>query len=143
MEKSTSTKTARAEAALEASGAVDPAPTSVPLGAFVQTVTVWAKYTRGGASGYARVRPEVSPDGVKWYRAAFVDGSSIGGSAPAGVLATRALEYDLPVPADGSALYTAHPVDARGARFLRLPAAEVGNTGAPGTLELLVSEDAS
>lgn len=142
-EKSTTTKTARASAALPASGADDSSPTAVPLSSAAQTATVWATYTRGGSGGYARIKPEVSPDGVSWFKAALVNVGTIGGTAPSGVLATRALEYDLPTPASGSALSTAHPIDVRGARFLRIPAAEVGNTGAPGTLALLISEDAS
>lgn len=142
-EKSTTTKTARASAALPAAGADDTTPTKVDLTSGVQTLTLWASYTRGGSGGYARLKPQVSPDGVTWYRATLIDGGTISGTAPAGVLATRALEYDLPVPADGTILRTAHTVDVRGARFFRCGAAEVGNTGAPGTLELLASEDAS
>lgn len=142
-EKSTTTLVVRASAALPAAGADDPTPTKVDLSSSVETLTLWVAYTRGGAAGYARIKPQVSPDGVTWYRATLIDGSAIGGTAPAGVLATRALEYDLPVPADASILRTAHTVDVRGARFFRCPAAEVGNTAAPGTLVLSASEDAS
>ena len=140
-EKSTTTITARASAALPASGADDSSPTKVDLGAGTQSVTLWATYTRGGSGGQARLKPELSADGVAWYKATLIDGT-IGGSAPYGVLGTRAVQYDLPAPADGSALRTAHALDVRGARFLRIPAAEVGNTGAPGTLALALSEDA-
>ena len=141
-EKSTTPKTARASAALPAAGADDTTPTKVDLTSGVQTLTLWASYARGGADGYARIKPQVSPNGETWYRATLIN-TTIGGVAPAGVLATRAVEYDLPVPASGAVLRTAHTVDVRGARFFRCPAAEVGNTGAPGTLELLASEDAS
>lgn len=142
-EKSTTTTVARASAALPASGAYDTTPTKVDLSPYAQTLTVWATYTRGDTNGAARIKPEVSPDGVTWYRATLVDTSTIGGTAPDGVLATRALAYDLPVPAGASALLTSHTVDVRGARFFRCAAAEVGAVGTPGTLAMLTSEDAS
>lgn len=143
MEKSTTVKTARASAALEAAGADDAAPTAVPLNAFTQTVTVWATYTRGGSGGQARIKPELSADGVSWFKPGLVDSRTVGGTAPVGALGLLQLEYDLPAPADGSALRTAVSLPTHGARFVRIPAAEVGNAGAPGTLALALSEDAS
>lgn len=141
-EKSTTTTVARASAALPASGAYDSAPTRVDLNPYVQSLTLWATYTRGTTNGAARLKPEVSPDGATWYRATLVDTSAIGGSQPDGVLATRALAYDLPVPDGAAALRTSHTVDVRGARFFRCAGAEVGVVGTPGTLALATSEDA-
>lgn len=142
-EKSTTTTVARASAALPAAGAYDTTPTKVDVAPYATSITLWATYTRGTTNGAARIKPEVSPDGVTWYRATLVDTTTIGGTAPDGVLATRALAYDLPVPASASAVRTSHTVDVRGARFFRCAGAEVGVVGTPGTLALLTSEDAS
>lgn len=141
-EKNTTTRTLRASAALAAAGAFNASPTTVALDSHCQSVTVWCTYTRGGSGGYATLRPQISHDGVHWYAAPILDGT-LTTSAPYGTMAVVAAQYNLPAPGDGSAFGIAVSLDVAGARYLRIAAAEVGNTGAPGTLELLCSEDAS
>ena len=141
-EKSTPAQTARAEAILEASGAYDATASNVSLSPTSQTVTLWCRYTRGAAGGYASIRPQISPDGTRWYAATIVNGT-LTTTAPFGALPAVCAQYDLPEPADGDELAFAMTLDVAGARFLRIPAAESGDTASPGTLEVLLSEDAS
>jgi hypothetical protein len=53
-------QTARAAAALPAAGVYDAAPTIMPCGG-AEYVTLYVTYTRAGAGGSVRVRPEFSP----------------------------------------------------------------------------------
>jgi hypothetical protein len=141
-EKSTTMRTARASAILAASGAYDDEPSRVDLSSYSQTVTLWCRYTRGDTGGHASIRPQVSPDGTRWYAATIVNGT-LTTTAPFGALPAVCAQYDLPEPADGDELAFAMTLDIAGARFVRIPAAEVGDTASPGTLEVLLSEDAS
>jgi hypothetical protein len=139
-EKTTTLQTVRESAALAASGAFD-TPTSKPLSSYAKSITLWCTYTRGASGGCCKLRPEISLDGVTWYRPTLAQSSSA--SAPFGTIPLLAQEYTGPVPADGSALHFAVPLDVAGARFIRIAAAESGATGSPGTLALSLSEDAS
>ena len=143
-EKSTTMRLVRASAVLPASGAYDAEEDTlrVDLSACSQTVTLWCKYTRGDAGGYAAIRPIISPDGVNWYKATLVNGT-VTVSAPYGSIPITAAQHELPEPADGDEFAFAHTLDVAGARFLKIPAAEVGVTASPGTLEVKLSEDAS
>lgn len=142
IEKNSTAQVARASAALEAAGAFDASPTTVSIGPQTQSLTVRFAYTRGGAAGYARVGIELSSDGTTWYSPTLADGT-VGGTAPYGVLPLRVLQYDLPAPASGGVLRSSFALDVSPWRYARFPCAEVGNTGAPGTLVLDVTEDAS
>ncbi len=139
-EKSTTTKVVRASAALAAAGAFD-TPTPIPLPSYAKSITLWCTYTRGASGGSCALRPEISPDGATWYRPTLAQSSKA--AAPFGTVPLLAQEYTGPVPADGSALRFAVPLDVAGARFLRVASAEAGVTATPGTLALSLSEDAS
>lgn len=142
VEKTTTAQTARASAALPASGAYDTSPAALSLNPQTQTVTLWCTYTRGTGGGYAGLRPELSPDGVTWYAAPLVDGT-LTTSAPYGSLPLLAAQYNLPAPSSGAAFRIAVSLDVAGARFFRVGAAEVGQSGTPGTLAMDFCEDAS
>jgi hypothetical protein len=139
-EKTTTAQTVRESAALAASGAFD-TPISKPLSSYAKSVTLWCTYTRGASGGCCKLRPEISLDGVTWYRPTLAQSSSA--AAPFGTVPLLAQQYEGPVPANGSPLYFAVPLDVAGARFIRIAAAESGATGSPGTLALSLSEDAS
>jgi len=139
-EKSTTTKTVRASAALDAAGAFD-TPTHIPMSSHAKSVTLWCEYTRGASGGCCALRPEISPDGVTWYRPTLAQSSTA--AAPFGTAPLLAQEYTGPVPSSASALRFSVPFDVAGARFFRVAAAESGVTATPGTLALSLSEDAS
>lgn len=138
MEKSRTLKTLWAEAALAASGAwteserADLSPGSSTAGLLVT-------YERGGASGAPALRIETSPDGVRWFLATLIDGS-ISTSTPYGRVTVYAQELRIAAPASDDPVLLEIVLDVSRAAFVRVQAAEYGNTGAPGTLTLELVE---
>lgn len=137
-----SLQTVRASAALEAAGAFD-TPVAVPLDPLTEIVTLYVKYTRGGASGAFKFRVKESPDGVTFYRQCLADGSTLTTSAPYKSIDVGCTVYEVEAPASGSAEYYAIPVNVHAAKAVQVEFAEYGNTGAPGTLEAYLQAGAS
>ena len=133
----TASVTLRASAALPASGAYDASPTSTVLPAAAAVVYLHAAYTIGAAGGYAGMIPEGSNDGTNWYALSYAGTAVI--AQPSATLPLHRLIYELPRPADGSAVRVTVPVDAGGWTNLRVRCAEIGITATPGTLEVSLS----
>lgn len=95
------------------------------------SVELFCTYTRGGASGNALLKVWFSDDGVTYYQRAALDAQ-----ATAGVVAMGTV-LSLPVSAGATAeTWALDPLDTRGAVSMKVTAAELGNTGAPGTLAI-------
>lgn len=138
MEKSRTLKTLWAEAALAASGAwTESDPASLSPGS--STAGLLVTYERAGASGAPALRVETSPDGVRWFLATLIDGS-ISTSTPYGRVTVYAQELRLAAPASDDPVLLEVVLDVSRAAFVRVQAAEYGNTGSPGTLTLELVE---
>lgn len=138
MEKSRTLKTLWAEAALAASGAwTESDPASLSPGS--STAGLLVTYARGGAAGAPALRIETSPDGVRWFLATLLDGT-VSTSTPYGRLTAYAQEIRLAAPASDDPVLLEIVLDVSRAAFVRVQAAEYGNTGAPGTLTLELVE---
>lgn len=138
MEKSRTTTTLRASAALAASGAWTTSSHGA-LSPGTSTAGLLLTYERGGASGAPALRIETSVDGSTWYLATLLDGT-VSASTPYGRLTVYAQELRLAAPATDDALNLEIVLDVSRAAFVRVQVAEYGNTGAPGTLALSLVE---
>lgn len=138
MEKSRTLKALRAEAILAASGAWETSdPASLTPGS--STAGLLVTYERGGANGAPALRIETSPDGVRWFLATLFD-STVTASAPYGRVTAHVQEIRIAAPATNDAILLEIVIDVSRASFVRVQAAEYGNTGAPGTLTLELVE---
>ena len=130
---------ARAVAALPAAGAWDAAPLELQVSWGVN-VTMYFTYTEGGAGGAFRWRIEVCPDepAVTWYRSSIYEAGVVapGGADVVSLVQREEFEYDTTVLAATESFVYGPVQISDGARYLRIPAAEVGNVGAPGTLAI-------
>lgn len=119
----------RASAVLAGSGAYDSSPLAFRV-ARAAALVLYVTYTRGGASGGAKLKLQLSDDNATWYDA-LVPNSSV----TSGAVTLAQGVYALPVAAGAAAeTYATPPFDVRGAAWARVAFAEVGNTGSPGTL---------
>ena len=129
---------ARAAAALPAAGAWDVAPLELQA-SWDGSIMLYFTYTRGGAAGAFRWRIEACPDepAVTWYRSSIYEAGIV---APGGAdVMSRIQREEFEYIATGAAAesFVVGPIRTDdGARYMRFPAAEVGNVGAPGNLAI-------
>ena len=137
-----SVQTVRASAALAGAGAWDATPTELYCSPY-SYVTFYMSYTRGGAAGAFDFRLEVSPyvanSGVveNWFRQAIIAGGAVAAAAYTTSLTQR---EQVSYGATGVAIenYVYGPVELMSTvERLRMPCAETGNVGAPGTVHIL------
>ena len=130
-------QSARAAAALPAAGAWDAAPLELACPGF-KRVTLYFHYTRGGAAGAFNFRIDTSPDsaGAVWNQSS----QYAPGALAAGADTTSAVQREnITYTATGAAIedFVYGPVDLNATvERIRIPAREIGNVGAPGTLEI-------
>jgi len=133
-------QTARVSAALPAAGAYDAAPLELACPGF-KTALLSLAYTRGGAAGAFAFQVEISPasSGAVWHRIMLYSAPAVvPGSDAQSDIQREAVEYQ----ATGAAIerLAFGPINLGGAvERIRIPAAETGNVGAPGTLEIIVN----
>ena len=135
--------TVRASAALEASGAFDPTPLALPLDPITETLTLYVTFARGSSSSSAKLRVLESPDGVTYYYQCVGDAAALTTSAPYKRVPASIVEYLLPVPASGSEVRFAIPLNVHGAKAIKIEFAEYGDTANPGTLAASLQVGAS
>lgn len=129
---------ARVSAVLPAAGAFDTTPIVLTASEF-EAVSFFAKYTRGAAGGKTKLLVEVSPKsfGTDWYRAAVLAvGTVVSGADSASLIQRDSVEYG----STGAAaeLFVYGPIRlGRTCHRVRIFAAESGQIGTPGTLEVL------
>lgn len=130
-------QTARVSAVLVAAGAFDSAPTALACPGF-DFVTLFFKYTRGGAGGAFKFKIEISPDstGSVWHQATLYSPGTV--TAGADTLSTdqrEAVSYQ--ATGASAELFVFGPLELGGTiERVRVNAAETGATGTPGTLEI-------
>lgn len=127
---------ARASAVLPAAGAYDTTPTTLPCPGF-SWLTLFFRYTRGGASGAFAFKIEGQLAGdTDWYQTTRYSGGTVTTGANVSSDAQRE-EVEIGAAGAGEELYHYGPIRLeRGLDQLRVNAKETGNTGAPGTLEI-------
>ena len=135
-------QTVRASAALPAAGAFDATPTELYCVTF-NFVTFYMSYIRGGAGGAFDFTLQASPYGADlagvedW----FTQGIIAGGAVAAGANTTSLTQREfVSYGAVGAVMenFVYGPVELRGTvERLRMPCAESGNVGAPGTLHIV------
>lgn len=130
-------QTARASAVLPAAGAFDSAPTALQCPGF-DFVTLYLKYTRGGAGGAFKFKIEVSPDssGSVWHQAGlYSPGTVTAGADTVSTEQREAVSYQ--ATGASAELFVYGPVELNGTvERIRINAAETGAVGTPGTLEI-------
>ena len=126
-------QTARAAAALAAVGAWDAAPVAMTCGDF-HFVTLYMKYTRGGAGGSFDFRIDVSPDKTNYYQTAiYAPGAVVAGADTGSDIQREHINYQ--ATAAGAESFVYGPIELRGTvEAMRVVAREVGAVGTPGTL---------
>lgn len=131
------TAVARAAAALPGGGAYDATPLELDCPGF-QKVTLFFLYTRGGAGGAFAFRPELNPSGgtAAYYQATlYAPANVVAGVDSQSDVQREAVEYQATGAAQESFVYG--PLELGGAcEHIRIPCAETGNVGAPGTLAI-------
>jgi len=136
-------QTVRASAILLPAGAWD-AATELYCTA-LSYVTFYMSYTRGGAAGAFDFTLEVSPYGadVAGVQSWFQQGIIAGGAVAAGADTTSLTQREqASYTAVGAAIenYVYGPVELQGTvERLRMPCAETGNAGAPGTVHIVAT----
>lgn len=134
--------TARAAAALAAAGAFDATPTEVDCADF-EFMTLYITYTRAGAGGAVNFYVEVSPRSTDlagsedWFQAAIIAGGAVaaGGDTTS---STQREDIEYQATAAGAETFVYGPVELRGTvERIRIPCAESGAVGAPGTCEVV------
>ena len=130
-------QTARAAAALAAAGAWDAAPTEMACPGF-QFVTLYISYTRGAAGGDMQFRIEANPDAAAgtWYRGGLYDAGAVAsGVESLSNLQRETIEYGS--TGAGAETFIYGPLEIRGGmERLRVPCAESGVVGTPGTVSI-------
>lgn len=131
-------QTARASAALPASGAFDTTPTEMNVSGFHYAM-FYLTYTRGGAGGDVQFKIEASPVGAgdHWYSIGTSSaGTTSSGADTVGNVQRGEVEYGS--TGAGAEKFTYGPIALGGCvERLRLVAQESGATGTPGTLAAL------
>ena len=135
--------TFRASAILEAAGAYDPAPTEVAT-ANLSSIQFYITYTRGGAAGAMSMNVEASPYsadqvGVEnWFRYPCTACTPQAGGDASETVQCADVIYTATSANTETFLWPYEPLtlDACVER-LRIPCAEVGNVGAPGTTHIV------
>jgi len=130
-------QTARAAAALPAAGAWDATPTEMACPGF-QFVTLYISYTRGAAGGDMQFRIEANPDAAAgtWYRGGlYAAGAVASGGDSLSNLQREDVEYGSTAAGAETVIYG--PLEIRGGmERLRVPCAESGAVGTPGTVSI-------
>jgi len=135
----------RAQAALPAAGAFDPAPLAIALAGFRQ-VMLYITYDRNpaAAAGAVTIRPESSPyaaDAVapqeSWFRAAlYAAAVVVAGADTVSIIQREDVKYTSVGAAAETFLYG--PISLAGvAERLRIACAESGEVANPGTVEVI------
>ena len=137
-----SLQTVRAAAILLPAGAWDVAATELYSTTFC-FVTFYMSYTRGGAAGAFDFTLEVSPysadvAGVEdWFQQGIIAGGAVAAAADTTSLTQREI-VSYGATAAPIEDYVYGPVELRGTvERLRMPCAESGNVGAPGTVHIV------
>ena len=136
----------RASAILLAAGAWDVAPTEIAI-ADASVSTLLFSYTRGGAAGAFDFRIEVSPyattaqapaGSVEWIQTAqYAGGVLAAGADTVSFIQRERITYTATGAAQEAFVYG--PLEFAGTvERLRINAAESGNVGAPGTLQIQI-----
>ena len=129
---------ARVSAVLLGAGAFDAAPLELACPGF-DFVTFFVTYTRAGAGGSVRLRPEFSPvsAGAVWHQKALYGPAVVAAGADAASLEQReSILYTS--TAAGAETSVLGPFDLNGTvERLRVACAEVGAVATPGTCEVL------
>lgn len=131
----------RAAAALPAAGAFDATPLELYCPE-MEAVTFYLTYTRGAAGGAVDFAPEVSPrttnDAVleDWYQTAiFAGGAVVPGADTTSTTQREAVSYAS--TGAGAETFTYGPLALRSTvERIRVPCAESGVTGTPGTAQI-------
>lgn len=128
--------THRASSALPDAGAYDTAPDMWELGPNTEEITVALTYTAGGAGGYPGLKLFWAVAGVT----AMVDtvaNNTLAVSAPNATVSEYNALLDCQSLLNGSGAKSLRVLKVPpGASHVQIQAREVGNTGAPGTLEV-------
>lgn len=124
--------TARASAALPASGAYDDYTAAVNIPCQdTPEVELQITYTRGDTGGSAKMMLYTSLDGTTFGPRTVIDG----GSLSSGTMNVYDAQFQFPAAAGPTAEARSFIVSVAGAIALRVIFAEVGNTATPGTLK--------
>ena len=132
---------ARLYVALPAAGAFDPSPTELECMGF-DYVILFMTYTRGAAGGAFTIRPEFSPyasdtAGFNWFRNSLYDPDAVvAGSDSTSEFQAEDIKYTSTAAGDESVIYGPILL-AGGIQRMRIPAAESGQVGDPGGLEII------
>lgn len=98
-----------------------------------EELTLLGTYTRGGAAGSVEYQIQFSLDGITWYSEADIQAPAIAAGTDLLIASQRAiLVY---VATSGSAETFVSPTFTVVGNFFRVLFGELGNGGAPGTLE--------
>jgi hypothetical protein len=123
--------TVRASAALAAAGAYDTASAATAIDVQQSSsLELFISYTRGGASGSCKFKVLVSDDAVNFFERTVEDGASLS----SGTMNVYTAQHQLPAAAGASAELRSYIITVGTAGWVKVLFAEVGNTGAPGTV---------
>ena len=131
-------RVARVSAVLLGAGAFDVAPLELACPGF-DFVTLFITYTRAGAGGSVRLRPEFSPvsAGAVWHSKALYGAAVIAAGVDAASLEQRETLLYTSTGA-GAETSVLGPLDLGGTvERLRIACAEIGAAATPGTCEIL------
>ena len=127
-------QTARATVVLPGAGAYDATPIELPCQEY-DFMTLYIAYTRGDTAGAFKMKIEVSPDssGDTWYRSTVYDAGAVaGGSDTTSLFQREELQYTATGATVEKVVFRV-TLDA-GVQRVRIPCAEAGAVGKPGTL---------
>lgn len=127
-------QTARATVVLPGAGAYDATPIELPCQEY-DFITLYIAYTRGDTGGAFKMKIEVSPDssGDTWYRSTVYDAGAVaGGSDTTSLFQREELQYTATGATVEKVVFRV-TLDA-GVQRVRIPCAEAGAVGKPGTL---------
>ena len=127
-------QTARATVVLPGAGAYDAAPIELPCQEY-DFMTLYIAYTRGDTGGAFKMKIEVSPDssGDTWYRSTVYDAGVVaGGSDTTSLFQREELQYTATGATVEKVVF--HVTLNAGVQRVRIPCAEAGAVGKPGTL---------
>jgi len=127
-------QTARATVVLPGAGAYDATPIELPCQEY-DFMTLYIAYTRGDTGGAFKMKIEVSPDssGDTWYRSTVYDAGAVaGGSDTTSLFQREELQYTATDTTVEKVVF--HVTLDSGVQRVRIPCAEAGAVGKPGTL---------
>lgn len=127
-------QTARATVVLPGAGAYDATPIELPCQEY-DFMTLYIAYTRGDTGGAFKMKIEVSPDssGDTWYRSTVYDAGAVaGGSDTTSLFQREELQYTATGATVEKVVF--HVTLDSGVQRVRIPCAEAGAVGKPGTL---------